>query len=573
MTKDLRQRIQVGSGAAPADLVLKNASVLDVFSGTWVKGDVAVINGQVAGIGETYSGKSEIDCRGKFIVPGFIDAHVHIESTLMLPSEFSRAVLPHGTTTILWDPHEIANVFGLPGLEWAIACAQDCPVDLFVMLSSCVPSSAFETSGAKISAEELLRLKNKPRVLGLAEMMDFPAVIQGKPDVLEKLAAFSDRPRDGHSPMLRGKDLNAYISAGIRTCHETCSLEEAKEKLSRGMRILIREGSVAKNARELVPLLTDYAGAHCMLCTDDRNPLDIAEEGHLDFILRAAMEEGITPEVAYRSASLSAALYYGLQDRGAVAPGYSADLVVLEDVRAVKISHVFKNGRLVGEGDWKWPASPKPPRENSINVKAFSPDRLEVRATGAKAEVHVIEVIPEQILTNHGRAELPVKNGVVQTTAEIQKMVVFERHKGTGHIGVGFVRGFALKEGAIASTVAHDAHNIGVVGADDKAILAALEAIKKIGGGIVAVDGKGKVIAELALPVAGLMSTATFEELIPAIQKLRKAVGGLGCPLKEPFLQMSFLALPVIPSLKISDLGLVDVPAQKILAPLVQAQP
>lgn len=563
----LLRRIRTGRGTEPADLVLKNTKTLDVFSGTWVSGDVAIADGAVAGIGESYSGAREIDCAGRAVVPGFIDSHVHIESTMMLPSEFARAVLPRGTTAVIWDPHEIANVFGVAGLEWALACAERAPLDLYVMLSSCVPSSAFETAGAKISARELAALKGRRHVLGLAEVMDFLSVVKGERDVLEKIAAFQGMPLDGHAPMLRGKDLNAYLAAGIRSCHEICSVEEAKEKLSRGMRVLIREGSVAKNASDLVAVLGDYAGVHCMLCTDDRNPLDIHEEGHLDFLLRIAMKKGKSPEVAYRSASLAPALHYGLRDKGAVAPGYAADLVVLDDVREVKIARVFKGGREVGGEGWKWPESPKVPRDNSIHIKEFSREAIAVRASvGAQtARVNVIEVIPNQILTGRKTAELPVLGGLVAGTNEIQKMVVFERHHASGNIGVGFVSGFALKEGAIASTVAHDAHNVGIVGASDEAILAALEAVEKMGGGIAVVNGRGELLADLPLPVAGLMSREPFEALVPRIEKLRGTVQSLGCPLKEPFLQMSFLALPVIPSLKISDLGLIDVEAQRVL--------
>src|SRR3989344_6069083 len=352
MTK-LAKRIAVGRGAERADIVLKNAQALDVFSGKWVKGDIAIVDGYIAGIGETYKGKQEIDAGGRHVVPGFIDSHVHIESTMMLPSEYAKAVLPHGTTAAIWDPHEIANVFGVEGLEWALACARDASMDLFVMLSSCVPSSKFETSGAKIGAAELARLKGQPHVLGLAEVMDFPSVIQGNKEVLDKLEAFTGMPMDGHTPLLRGKELNAYISAGIRSCHEVCSREEAEEKLAKGMRVYVREGSVAKNAAVLSPIMNDYSSISCMLCTDDRNPLDIAKEGHIDHILRIAMREGIRPEVAYRSASFSTAMHYGLSDRGAVAPGYLADLVVLDDLHSVKIHSVYKSGAEVAGKNWK----------------------------------------------------------------------------------------------------------------------------------------------------------------------------------------------------------------------------
>lgn len=571
MTK-LAKRIAVGRGAEPADLVLKNAQALDVFSGQWVRGDIAVVDGTIAGIGETYAGKTEIDLGGRHVVPGFIDSHVHIESTMMLPSEYAKAVLPHGTTAAIWDPHEIANVFGVDGLEWALACARESVMDLFVMLSSCVPSSAFETAGAKIGAAELARLKGLPHVLGLAEVMNFPAVVQGDREVLDKIEAFADMPKDGHTPLLRGKELNAYIAAGIRSCHEVCSRDEAEEKLQKGMRVYVREGSVAKNAADLVPIVNDYSSVACMLCTDDRNPLDIAREGHIDHILRIAIREGIRPEVAYRSASFSTAMHYGLADRGAVAPGYQADLVVLDDHRAVRIHSVLKSGAVVGGAAWKWKESPRPPRENSLDVRARR-DSLRVPAVDAsarEAEVEVIEVIPAQILTGRKRARLPVERGEVLAGGEIQKIAVFERHRGTGNVGVGFVAGFSLRRGAIASSVAHDAHNIGIVGATDDAIWAALEAVRNLGGGIVAVDEHGKTLAELALPIAGLMSHEPFRDLVPAIEKLRAAVKSLGCPLEEPFLQMSFLALPVIPTLKITDLGLIDVESQKVLPTVVR---
>jgi adenine deaminase len=565
----LKNRISVGKGDKRAELVFKNARALDVFSGTWVSGDIAIVDGYIAGIGEEYSGINEINLMGQHVVPGFIDSHVHIESTMMLPSEYAKTVMPRGTTSAIWDPHEIANVFGVAGLEWAISCASSASMDLFVMLSSCVPSSPFETSGANISARDLAKLKNSPRVIGLAEVMNFPAVIAGEQDVLEKISAFSDMPIDGHSPLLRGKALNAYISAGMRCCHEICSIEEAREKISRGMRVLVREGSVAKNAAELAPVMTDYSGINCMLCTDDRNPLDIAREGHIDHVVRIAIQQGIRPEVAYRSAAFSTAIHYGLRDRGAVAPGYLADLIVLSNLEQVEIANVWKAGNKVGANDWNWKQSPQPPKENSIKIGA-NKDQLNVRvANGAKEVlVEVIEVIPEQILTGRTRAKLPVIDGLVAGNPDIQKIAVFERHSGNGNVGVGFVSGFSLKEGAIASSVAHDAHNIGVVGSSDEAMWAALKAVERLGGGIVAVNGNGVVVAEIALPVAGLMSTDSAESLIPKIEQLRKVVKNLGCALEEPFLQLSFLALPVIPSLKITDLGLIDVEREKVI-PLV----
>lgn len=563
----LSLKIAVARGDQPADLVLRNGKILDVFTGKWLEGDVAIHDGVIVGVFDRYEKSQQfIDLEGKHLVPGFIDSHVHIESTMMLPSEFARAALPRGTTSAIWDPHEIANVFGVSGLEWALACAESSPMDLFVMLSSCVPSSEFETAGARITASELAALKNHQHALGLAEMMNFPAVIAGDAEVLDKILAFQGRPIDGHSPLLRGKALNAYLVSGISTCHEICSREEAQEKLSKGMRVLIREGSVAKNARDLVPVLTDYSGNNCLICTDDRNPLDIAAEGHIDYILRIAINEGIRPEVVFRSASLSTAVHYGLRDRGAIAPGYQADLVVLADVATVSVAKVFKKGHEVGAPGWDWPVSPPAPRENSIRVAA-KPESLKINVADPKAsfvDVNVIDVIPNQILTGRSIERLPVINGLVEATANVQKMAVFERHHGSGRVGLGFVRGFGLREGAIGSSVAHDAHNIGIIGRSDAAIWSALEAIKKMGGGIVAVNGQGETLASLPLPVAGLMSRKSFSELIPEIKALRNAVLALGCELHEPFLQMSFLALPVIPALKITDLGLVDVESQRL---------
>lgn len=573
--QEMQRRIRVARGQEPADVVLKGAKSLDVFSGRWLEGDVAIAGSMIAGVGENYQGNSVLDCTGCWLVPGFIDSHVHIESTMMLPSEYARATLPRGTTAAIWDPHEIANVFGIDGLQWALRCAEMAPQDLFVMLSSCVPSSAFESAGAEINAAQLSSLKNHPRALGLAEMMNFPAVLAGDDAVLDKLGAFADRPKDGHSPMLRGKDLNAYIGAGIRSCHEVCSRDEAEEKLSRGMRVMVREGSVAKNASELAPIMTDFSGIACLICTDDRNPLDIAKGGHIDEILRIIMGRGIRPEVAFRSASFSTALHYGLHDRGALAPGYLADIVVLKDIASVRVQEVIKSGQRVSSSEWKWPVSPQPPKENSIFSKA-NEDCLDVRVPEkfgavASVEVEVIEVVPDQIFTKAARAKLPVQHRRVMASGEIQKIAVFERHRGTGNVGVGFVRGFSLREGAIASSVAHDAHNLGIVGVDDASIWTAFSALCRLGGGIVVVNGRGKVLAELSLPIAGLMSRESFSQLVPKIERLREAVKGLGCSLTEPFLQLSFLALPVIPAFKITDRGLIDVDRQKIVPVIVGA--
>ncbi len=562
------RRIRAGRGQEPAPLVLKNTRALDVFSGSWVRGDIAIVDGVIVGIGEDYRGTDTIDCAGRAVVPGFIDAHVHIESTLMLPDECGRAILPRGTTTSIWDPHEIGNVFGADGLRWAAECSIRTPLDLKIMASSCVPSSPLETAGARVSADDLVTLASHPNVIGLAEMMNFPGVLEGDPEVMAKLDAFEGLPRDGHAPLLRGPDLCGYIAAGIRSDHEATELDEAREKLAKGMRIFIREGSVAKNAEALLPLLNAYSSPFLGFCTDDRNPLDILEQGHIDHIVRTAIARGVPPEVAYRSASISSALQFQLQDRGAVAPGYLADVLILDDVEAVGIHRVLKSGRVVGEGDWSFGASPTAPRENTMNVAHLEASALRVPAPGARAAVNVIEVIPGQIVTRRGRAVLPVVNGEAVANESVHKMAVFERHHGTGNVGVAFTRGFGFREGAIASSVAHDAHNLGVVGASDEAILAAARAVRDMGGGIAVVNGAGEVLASLPLPIAGLMSPEPFDAQVRALRSLHDAARGIGGTLQEPFLQLSFLALPVIPALKLSDLGLIDVDAFEVISPL-----
>ncbi|MEM6731322.1 MAG: adenine deaminase C-terminal domain-containing protein [Myxococcota bacterium] len=429
-----------------------------------------------------------------------------------------------------------------------------------------MPSSPLETSGDRVTAEQLAALKGHPRVLGLAEMMNFPGVLNGDQEVMEKLDVFKGSPLDGHAPFMRGRDLCGYIAAGIRTDHECTELEEAQEKLSKGMRVLIREGSVAKNAHALFPLLNEFSSAFISFCTDDRNPLDISVEGHIDYIVRCAIASGIPAEVVFRSASMSTAQHYRLHDLGAVAPGYVADLVILDDVQSVSIHQVVKRGQLVGHDGWSWGMTPKSPRENSMNIAELSVDALQLRASGERARVNVIEVIPGQIITGRGTAELPVENGRVQPADGLLKMAVLERHHGTGNVGVAFTRGFGFHEGAIASSVAHDAHNLGVVGASDEAMIAAAAAVRDMGGGIAVVNGSGRVLAELPLPVAGLMSDKDFDTQVVELRALHAAARGIGGVLDEPFLQLSFLALPVIPTLKLSDLGLVDVDAFEVIS-------
>lgn len=580
---ELEILIDVAAGRVPADLVLKGCHFLDVFSGRWIQGDIAIHQGEIVGTGESYEGKQICDLSGQFVVPGFIDSHVHIESSLMTPSTFEKAVLPRGTTSAIIDPHEIANVLGLQGLQFFLKCAEVLTCDLFVMLSSCVPATDhLETAGARLSATDLLSLKHHPRVLGLAEMMNFPGVIGKAPEVIEKLEAFQDVFIDGHSPMLRGKDLNAYLVAGMKSCHESVSLEEAREKLQKGMQILLREGSVAKNLKELVPLLNSYSSPKMSFCTDDRNPVDILDEGHVDFLIREAIAHGHEPIDVYRSASWSTAVVYGLAGKGAIAPGYDADLVVLKDFRKVEIASVLKAGR--------WIRSQKDiPRhhiemmfENTVRCNIPEPEEFQVIApsqtkasTSPSVEVRVIRVIPNQIVTKSEVVKLQVHSTPVadrsdapaervlevrsDLSQDVLKIAVLERHGKGVPLAKGFVGGFGFKKGAIGSSVGHDSHNLVTVGTNDEDMRQCLHWMKVKGGGFVAIVD-GRVVAELELPLAGLMTDASLEEITQKMRHLREVTRNhMGGVLAEPFLQLAFLCLPVIPELKITDQGLIDV--------------
>jgi adenine deaminase len=586
----LAESIRVARGAQPADLVIRGTRFLDVFSGEILPGDIAVHRGLIVGTQESYRGRHELDGRAFVVVPGFIDAHVHIESSLLTPVRFQQAVMPLGTTTVIWDPHEIANVHGLAGLRWALNACEDLALDVFVMLSSCVPSTspelALETSGAELSASDLASLREHPQVLGLAEMMNYPGLLSGSPDVIDKLYLFQDLPRDGHCPGLRGRDLNAYGAAGIHSCHESTSLEEAREKLRKGIHVLIREGSCAKDADSLLPLLDDYSSSVVGLCSDDRNPLDTATEGHISFIVDKALRLGHEPRNIFRAASFATAQAYGLKDRGAIAPGFVADFCLVSPRDGVHwhsglaVHGVYKRGQRVGADDLAHQAlgrtaaaaavSPGPNiRLDPVAVHDF---RVLAGTDAASQGVRVIGVRPRQILTDSLIATLPVSAGEVIGDAQqdVLKIAVFERHHGSGRRAVAFVKGFGLKRGAIATSVNHDCHNAIVVGADDAAMAAALEHLRHIDGGIVVVDGRGAAEA-LPLPVAGLMCDRDPRDVAATLEGLKAAARRLGCSLEEPFLQLSFLALPVIPSLKITDRGLVDVDAFRPVSPLLAA--
>ena len=554
----LKRAIAQGRGVEPADLVLKNGSFYDLVSGRVIASDIAICGDRIVGTCGTYRGSREIDITGRIVVPGFIDTHLHVESSLVTPHEFDRCVLRHGVTTAICDPHEISNVLGLEGLQYFFDCAEHTIMDLRVQLSSCVPATHLETSGARLTADDLNPFMGHPKNIGLAEFMNFPGVLHLDPECLDKLALFQGGHIDGHAPLVRGMDLNGYLSAGIRTDHETTTAEEALEKLSKGMSILIREGSVSKDLHALVPIMTERNSPFIALCTDDRNPLDIAEEGHLDFMIREAIRCGADVLATYRAASISGARAFRLHDRGLVAPGWRADLVVIDTLESCRVSQVLSAGRLVDDQLFATRKSVSPVGLNSVKSRPVSALQLQSRGTGV--DVPVIGVNPGKIITQHLRRTLPSENGVVvaDLSQDCIKVAVIERHGVNGNIGVGFVNGFGLKHGAIASTVGHDSHNICVVGVSDDDMAVAANRMKEIGGGFVVVRD-GKVLAELPLPIAGLMSDGSFEEVREALIPLRAAAKSLGTVLQEPFLQVAFLPLPVIPHLKITDRGMVDV--------------
>ena len=562
----LEEIIAVARGEAPADLLLRNAQLVNVCSGEIHPADVAIYDGKIAGFGE-YEARETLNLKGRYLCPGFIDGHVHLESSMVAPPQFARAVVPRGTTAVVSDPHEIANVLGVEGIRYMLDASQGIPLDVYVMLPSCVPATHMGTSGATLPAEDLAPLWDHPRVIGLAEMMNAPGVLFRDPGVLAKLRSAGERPIDGHAPSLSGKDLAAYISANVRSDHECTTLEEAWEKLRLGMHIFIREGTTARNLRDLLPLVT-YQNAHmCHFCTDDRHPADLLDEGHIDDLVRTAIGEGLDPILAIQMATFHTARYFGLTNVGAVAPGYGADLVVFDNPQDLTILQVFKEGQLVAEGgEYCGPdlGVPQPP-VGAMNVALEGLDLADFgelsRAVPAEGErIKVIEVVPGQIVTRKRveRATVKERQVVADPERDLLKMAVVERHHASGNVGLGFVRGFGLKRGAIASSVAHDAHNIVVIGTQDGDMLAAVDEVVRMRGGQVVVAG-GEVLASVPLPVAGLMSNQPLEEVRDQVEALTQAAHSLGCVLPDPLMTMSFLALEVIPELKLTDQGLVDV--------------
>jgi adenine deaminase len=550
--------IAVARGEEPADLWLKDAQVVNVLSAEIHPADVAIYGGRVVGFGQ-YEARQTIDLEGRYLCPGFIDGHVHLESSMVQPSEFARAVVPHGTTAVVTDPHEIANVLGLDGVHYILEASEGLPLTVYVMLPSCVPATQMETAGAELSAADLATLLDHPRVLGLAEMMNFPGVLFRVPEVLEKIGMAAQRPVDGHAPGLSGKDLNAYVAAGVRSDHECTTLDEAREKLRLGMHIFIREGTTARNLRDLLPLVTPANARRCHFVTDDRHPEDLLSEGHIDDLARKAVAQGLDPVIAVQMASINTAEYFGLRNVGAIAPGYRADLLVVDDLERFGIAQTFAAGQLVAEQGRFLPSPAGLPR---VPLKStMHPDLcLDFTVAAGEGPAKVIGVIPEQIITERLSAQVPVENGqaMADPAHDLLKMAVVERHRNTGNVGLGFVKGFGLRKGAIASSVAHDSHNIVVVGANDADMRAAVEAVAEMGGGQVVV-ADGQVKAQLPLPIAGLMSDQPLEEVRDRIEALTAAARELGCVLPDPLMTMSFLALPVIPTLKLTDKGLVDV--------------
>jgi len=554
----LAQAIDQGRGAAEADLVIKGGRLLDLVTGELLAGDVAVAGDRIVGTLGDYRGRREIDARGKVVVPGFIDTHLHIESSLVTPQEFDRCVLGYGVTTAICDPHEISNVLGADGIRFFLESARNVIMDVRVQLSSCVPATHLETAGARLDVADLTPFMDDPKVIGLAEFMNFPGVLAKDPGCLAKLEAFAGRHVDGHAPLLRGMDLNGYLAAGIRTDHEITTADEALEKLRKGMHVLIREGSVSKDLHALIPIITERHSPFIAFCTDDRNPLDIAEEGHLDFMIRTAIAAGAPPLAVYRAASISAARAFGLAGRGLVAPGWRADLAILDDLEDCRVSRVIAAGRPVEDALFAGRPAVAPVGRDSVTARPVTARDLAARGSGPSTPV--IGVLPGRIITERRHFSLPFAGG--ERSADIEqdviKVAVIERHGKNGNIGVGFVHGFGLRRGAIASTVGHDSHNICVIGVDDADMAVAVNRLGEIEGGFVVAAG-GAVLAEIALPVAGLMSLLPHEAVRDALIPLRRAAKALGTTLPEPFLQVAFLPLPVIPHLKITDRGLVDV--------------
>jgi adenine deaminase len=556
----LARRLEAARGDRPVDLLFRGGKVVNVFTGEMSSTSVAVFDGLIVGLGERQA-KEVVELNGEILSPGFIDGHLHLESTLLIPAEFARGVLPHGTTTVVADPHEIANVAGIAGVQFMLEASEDIGLEVFYMAPSCVPATHLETAGAVLNGNDVENLAQHPRVLGLAEVMNFPGVIMGDQAILDKLERFMDKIIDGHSPGLSGAQLDAYLCGGIGSDHECTRLEEAREKLHKGMHIMLREGSQARDLEALAPLVTAKTQQRCMLVSDDCHPEDLLEQGHMNRVLKRAMELSIDPITAIQLASLNPARYFGLRTLGAIAPGYQADIVLLNSLQPLQIGRVYKRGKLVAE-DGKCLLTKKPVAEKvqliSMNLEDLNEEDVRLQAQGS--EMRAIRAVPNTLITEEEIVTVSERQGqaVSDANRDLLKIVVIERHQGSGRKGFGFVRGLGLQKGALASTVAHDSHNLIVVGVSDSDMVVAVNTLRELGGGLVVVSD-GEVRAQLPLPVAGLMSAASLEQVVAWKKEVNQAALELGATLEHPFMALSFLALPVIPKLKLTDQGLVDV--------------
>lgn len=573
ITLSLSRRLRIAAGDKPADLVLRNARIVNVLSGEIHPGDVVVAGGRVVTIGEGYEGRAEQDLDGRYLVPGLIDGHMHLESTMMVMGQLARVVVPHGTTTVVIDPHEFANVLGVAGMRYAMDSARGLPLNVYVMLSSCVPASPLESPRHTLLADDLLPLWDDPRVLGLAEVMDVPGVLRGDAQVLAKIEAARARGLavDGHSPGVTGRALNTYAAGGIQSDHESTSADEAREKLRLGLWLMIREGSAARNLEALLPLIKELHPSRAFFVTDDRDPIDLTTRGHIDDMVRQAIQGGLDPIEALRLASYNAAQYFGLDDHGAIAPGYLADLLIVSDLRSFTVDAVYKEGRLVAEHGRPLFTVVPPDRHalagltDTITIAPIAPEAL--RLAGRSGRATVIGVESGQITTTRLEEEVAARDGYIAADPDhdLLKLVAVERHHGRGRIGVALVKGFGLRRGALASSVAHDAHNLVAAGASDADILTAINAVREIGGGFAVADG-GAVLATVPLELGGLVSLLPAEDLVARLQEADDAAAALGCALERPFATLSFLSLSVIPELKLTDRGLIDVAAARLIA-------
>jgi adenine deaminase len=573
----LKELISVARGEIPADSLLKNARIVNTFIGEIEQADVAIYGDRIAGVGNYGNAKEIIDLQGRFLAPGLINGHTHIESSMLHPARYAEAVVPRGTLAVVTDLHEIANVCGSEGIKFVTDVTRKLPLDMLFMAPSCVPATHLETSGARINSNEVKKILAHPKIIGLGEMMNFPGVVSGDEEVLKKISASKGKIIDGHAPGLAGKELNAYLSAGILSDHESTTLEEGKEKLRRGMHLMIREGSSEKNLDALLPLVTDNTYKRCFFVVDDLSCSDLLREGDIDAVVRKAIDRGLEPVRAIQMATINAAEYFRLYDRGGIGPGYIANLITITDLAKLEIDMVFYQGKLVAsQGKPLFPLPPitlelrdtvriKPPMGKSLKIHL--PRRESVGEGETSDETYpVIEIIPGQIVTKKAMEKIKIVDGAVMPDVErdILKLVVVERHKASGNIGVGLVKGFGLKNGALASSVAHDSHNIIAVGTNDLDILKAIEEINRLQGGLV-VYADLEILASLPLPIAGLLSPEPLETVVSQHEKLEQAAASLGSLPPAPFAILSFLALPVIPELRLTDLGLLDVVEFKLL--------